>query len=480
MPPAAPAPLPAALLGVLVGRLGADRVLTDPAELVVYESDGSTLHDVVPRAVVFPTTTEEVAAVVTACRAEGVPFVARGAGTGLSGGAMALQGGVLVALNRMDKVLELDPADRRALVQPGVRNLAVSEAAARHGLYYAPDPSSQAVCTIGGNVAHNSGGPHTLKYGVTVNHVRGLELVTPLGEVVQVGGPDRPGYDLLALLTGAEGTLGIVTAVEVALRRVPESVRTLLAAFRDVDAASAAVSAIIGSGLVPAALELLDDVVVEALEAAFGLSFPEGAGALLLIESDGPEPGLEEEAVEIEEVCAAHGALSVRRAADAAERTDLWTARKKAFGALGRVARNYSTQDGVIPRTRLPEMLAFVREVGARHGLRIANVFHAGDGNLHPCILFDGEDAATRELVSRAGGEILEHCLRLGGTLSGEHGVGIEKREAMALLFEPDDLLAMKRLREALDPEGLCNPDKVLPLGTACGELDPRRKQVAS
>jgi len=471
---------PVALLDSLVRRLGRERVLDDPSELLVYSSDGSVLHDSQPAAVVFPTSTEEVVAVVDACRAERRPFVARGAGTGLSGGAMALDGGVVIAMNRMDRIVSLDPADRRARVQPGVRNLAVSEAAARHGLFYAPDPSSQAVCTLGGNVAHNSGGPHTLKYGVTVNHVRGLQLVTPLGEVLEVGGPERPGYDLLALLTGAEGTLGIVTAIDVALRRLPESVRTVLAAFPDTDGASAAVSSIIASGLLPAALEMLDDVVVEALQAAFGLAFPPGAGALLLVESDGPEPGLEQEALDIERLCLRHGAIQVRRAADAAERAEIWAARKKAFGALGRITRHYATQDGVIPRTRLPEMLAFVRAAGRRHGLRIANVFHAGDGNLHPCILFDGDDAGVRALVQRAGAEILEHCLRLGGSLSGEHGVGVEKREAMALLFAPDDLTAMRRLREALDPEGLCNPGKVLPLGAACSEPDPRRKQVAS
>ncbi len=470
---------PDALLASLARRLGQDRVLTDPSELVVYEADGSTMHDVTPRAVVFPRGTEEVAAVVQACLANGVAFVARGAGTGLSGGAMALDGGIVVALNRMDRILGIDVEDRRATVEPGVRNLAVSEAAARHGLFYAPDPSSQAVCTLGGNVAHNSGGPHTLKHGVTVNHVLGVQLVTPWGEVVRVGGPDRPGYDLLALLTGAEGTLGIVTEVEVALRRIPEGVRTLLASFPDVDRASAAVSAIIGAGIVPAALEMMDDVVVGALEAAFGFAFPSDAGALLLVESDGPEPGLDREAADVAEVCRAHGALDVRSADTAAERAEVWTARKKAFGALGRVARHYYTQDGVIPRTRLPDMLRHVREVAARHGLRVANVFHAGDGNLHPCILFDEDDAATRAKVLEAGAEILRHCVELGGSLTGEHGVGVEKREAMALLFSESDLELMRRLSDAWDPAGLCNPGKVLPMGAGCVELSPRARQAA-
>lgn len=470
---------PDALLVSLARRLGADRVLTDPSELIVYESDGSTMHDTRPRAVVFPQGTEEVAAVVQACRANSVPFVARGAGTGLSGGAMALDGGIVIALNRSNRILGIDVENRRATVEPGVRNLAVSEAAARHGLFYAPDPSSQAVCTLGGNVAHNSGGPHTLKHGVTVNHVLGLQLVTPLGEVVRIGGPDRPGYDLLALLTGAEGTLGIVTEVELSLKRLPEGVATLLASFPDIDRASEAVSALISEGIVPAALEMLDDVVVSALEAAFEFQFPPDAGALLLVESDGPVPGLDREAADIEAVCRRHGALDVRRAATDAERTDVWTARKKAFGALGRITKHYYTQDGVIPRTRLPEMLAFVRGVSERYGLRIGNVFHAGDGNLHPCILFDDDGPEMKRKVLDAGAEILRYCVELGGSLTGEHGVGVEKREWMGLMFTESDLELMRRLRDAWNPEGLCNPGKVLPTGGSCAELSPRARQAA-
>ncbi len=453
--------------------------MRDPSELIVYEADGSTMHNTLPSAVVFPQGAEEVSAVVQACRANGVPFVARGAGTGLSGAGMALDGGIVVALNRMNRILSLDVEDRRATVEPGVRNLAVSEAAATHGLFYAPDPSSQAVCTLGGNVAHNSGGPHTLKHGVTVNHVVGLELVTPLGEIVRIGGPDRPGLDLLALLTGAEGTLGIVTEVELRLCQTPEGVRTLLAAFPDIESASEAVSALIAGGVVPAALEMLDDVVVGALQAAFGFEFPKDAGALLLVESDGPEPGLDEEALTVETLCKRHGALSVRRAQSADEREDIWTARKKAFGALGRVARHYYTQDGVIPRTKLPEMLRHVREVASRHSLRIANVFHAGDGNLHPCILFDDDGPEMKSTVLQAGAEILKHCIELGGSLTGEHGVGMEKREWMPLMFEKSDLELMARLREAWSPEGLCNPGKVLPTGSSCGELSPRARQAA-
>jgi len=468
-----------ALLVSLTRLLGRERVLTDSSELIVYESDGCTMHNTRPSAVVFPQGSDEIAAVVQACRANAVPFVARGAGTGLSGGAMALDGGIIIALNRMNRILAIDVENRRATVEPGVRNLAVSEAAAPYGLFYAPDPSSQAVCTLGGNVAHNSGGPHTLKHGVTVNHVLGLELVTPLGETVRIGGPDRPGYDLLALLTGAEGTLGIVTEIEVALRRIPEGVRTLLASFPDIEHASEAVSALIREGSVPAALEMLDDVVVAALEAAFGFQFQPGAGALLLVESDGPEPGLNREAADIEAVCRRHGALDVRRADTAEERADVWTARKQAFGALGRVARHYYTQDGVIPRTRLPEMLRYIREVSLRHGLRIANVFHAGDGNLHPCILFDDDGPEMKQTVLKAGAEILRYCVELGGSLTGEHGVGVEKREWMTLMFTESDLELMRRLRDAWNPEGLCNPGKVLPMGGSCAELAPHARQVA-
>jgi glycolate oxidase len=468
-----------ALLVNLTRLLGRKRVLSDPSELIVYETDGCTMHNTQPSAVVFPQGTEEVVSIVQACRAHGIPFVARGAGTGLSGGAMALNGGIIIALNRMNRILEVDVENRRATVEPGVRNLAVSEAAAPHGLFYAPDPSSQAVCTLGGNVAHNSGGPHTLKHGVTVNHVLGLELVTPLGERVRIGGSDRPGYDLLALLTGAEGTLGIVTEIEVGLRQLPEGVRTLLASFPDIDHASEAVSALIGEGMVPAALEMLDDVVVTALEAAFGFEFQPGAGALLLVESDGPMPGLNREAADIEAVCWRCGALDVRSADTAKERADVWTARKKAFGALGRIARHYYTQDGVIPRTRLPDMLRYVRQVAERHELRIANVFHAGDGNLHPCILYDDSGPEMKRTVLEAGAEILRYCIELGGSLTGEHGVGVEKREWMTLMFTESDLELMRRLRDAWNPEGLCNPGKVLPTGGSCAELSPQARQVA-
>jgi len=437
------------------------------------------MHAAPAGAVVYPTSTSEVARVVAACADHDAPFVARGAGTGLSGGAMAMDGGVVVALNRMDAVLSVDAENRRAVVQPGVTNLAISRAVAEHDLYYAPDPSSQAVCTIGGNVAHNSGGPHTLKYGVTVNHVLGLELVLPDGQVLEIGGPERPGYDLLALLTGSEGTMGIVTSVTVNLLRKPQAVRTLLAAFPTPDQASRAVAGIIAGGCVPAALEMMDATVVDALTAAFGLTFPEGAGALLLVEADGPEAGIDADSEAMAQVCRDAGALSVRLAADDTERAEIWTARKQAFGALGRITRNYCTQDGVIPRTRLPEMLARIADIGSNYGLRIANVFHAGDGNLHPCILFDDRDEQQRLAVVAAGQQILAVCLEMGGSLTGEHGVGIEKREAMASLFDPVDLSVMAQLRAAFDPNGRCNPKKVLPTGSRCVELSPTHRQAS-
>lgn len=474
-----PPPRLDALLAELGDRLDADALVSDPDQLLVYEHDGSTMHQALPSAVLYPRSTEQVAACVAACHRHGVAYVARGAGTGLSGGAMALDGAVVLALNRMDRILEVDPLERRARVQPGVPNLAISRAAAEHGLFYAPDPSSQAVCTIGGNVAHNSGGPHTLKHGVTVNHVTGLELVRPGGEVVRVGGPERPGLDLLALLTGSEGTLGLVTEVEVNLVPLPETVRTLLIAYPSIAAASASVSALVDCGVLPAALEMLDAEVVDALHAAFGFEFPGGARALLLLETDGPEPGMDAEVERLVAVARETGALSVRAAADATERAEVWRARKQAFGALGRICANYYTQDGVIPRTRLPEMLERVGEVAARHGLRVANVFHAGDGNLHPCLLFDEDTPAVRERVRAAGAEILRHCVELGGSLTGEHGVGVEKREWMPLLFDPVDLAVMARVRDALDPAGLCNPGKILPTGGRCVELGTARRQVA-
>jgi glycolate oxidase len=451
--------------------VGEESVATDPADLHVYESDGSTLRRALAEAIVLVNSAEEVAAVVSLCAARSIPFLARGAGTGLSGGALALRGGIIVAMNRMNRILEIDLANRRAVVEPGVTNSAITRAVAPAGFYYAPDPSSQAVCTIGGNVAHNSGGPHTLKYGVTANHILAVELVLPDGRIVAIEEPHPGGRDLLGLVVGSEGTFGIVTKVAVRLTRKPEAVRTALAAFRTPAEASRAVAGIIAAGIVPAALDMLDAVVVAALEAAFGFHFPEGAGALLLVESDGPEAGIDEEAGAIAAVCRREGAIEVRLAADDAERAEVWKARKKAFGALGRLAPNYYTQDGVIPRTRLPETLERIAEIGARHQLRIANVFHAGDGNLHPCILFDDRVRGERERVLAAGEEILGVCIALGGSLSGEHGIGMEKRERMSLMFTPADIDLMRRIKGVFDPAGIANPEKIFPMGASCGEI---------
>jgi glycolate oxidase len=467
------------LLAALSRHVGAEAVVSDPSEILVYECDASTMRRAMPRAIVYPRGTEDVAAIVGECSRRGVPFLARGAGTGLSGGAVALERGVVIALNRMNRILEIDLPNRRAVVEPGVANAAVTRAVAADGFYYAPDPSSQAVCTVGGNVAHNSGGPHTLKYGVTVDHVLGLQMVMTDGSIVEIGGAERPGYDLLGLVTGSEGTFGIVTQITVRLLRRPDSVRTLLAAFPSIPDAARAVSEIVAAGIVPAALEMMDAVVVEALRAAFGLTFPPGARALLLAEADGPAAGIDEEAARIEAVCRACDALEVRVARDAEERARVWTARKKTFGALGRLAPNYYTQDGVIPRTKLTEMLARVTEIGARHRLTITNVFHAGDGNLHPCILFDDAEEGARARVLAAGEEILRACVALGGSLTGEHGIGMEKRERMPLMFTEDDLAAMKTLRAVFDPAGLCNPGKIFPGGAACIELSPAARQAA-
>jgi len=468
------------LLAAFARILGADAVVSEASEILVYECDASTMRRALPRAIVYPRGAEQVAAVVSECSRRGVPFLARGAGTGLSGGAVPLDRGVVIALNRMNRILEIDLPNGRAVVEPGVANSAITRATAADGYYYAPDPSSQAVCTVGGNVAHNSGGPHTLKYGVTVNHVLGLQMVLTDGSIVEIGGGERPGYDLLGVITGSEGTFGIVTRITVRLLRRPAAVRTLLAAFGSIPDAARAVSEIVAAGIVPAALEMMDAVVVEALRAAFGLTFPPGARALLLAEADGPEAGIDAESARLESVCRACGALEVRVAKDAEERARVWTARKKTFGALGRLAPNYYTQDGVIPRTKLGEMLERARAIGERYGFTIANVFHAGDGNLHPCILFDDKEPGARARVLAAGEELLRACVALGGSLTGEHGIGMEKRERMPLMFTDADMAAMRTLRAVFDPAGLCNPGKIFPGGApSCGELSPVARQAA-
>lgn len=461
------------LVAGLRALLPADAVLHRPEQLLVYDCDAYTVEKAPPTAVVLPSSTEEVVAVMRFAHAHGLAVVPRGAGTGLSGGALAEHGGIMVGLARMNRVLSVDAANRRAVVEAGLVNARLSEAVAGEGLHFAPDPSSQSACTIGGNVAENAGGPHTLKYGVTVNHVLGLELVLPDGEVVWLGGDtdETPGYDLLGLAVGSEGTFGIVTKAIVRLVPVPAAVRTMLAVFPTVDAASAAVSAIIGAGMIPAALEMMDQAIIQAVEAAFGLGLPLDAGAVLIVELDGFEAGLDEEAARAAALLEAHGATELRRAADAAERGRLWLARKKAVGAVGRLAPSKVTMDGVIPRTRVAEVLARITRIAADYGLRVANVFHAGDGNLHPIILFDERDPAQVTRVLEAGGAILRVCVEAGGSITGEHGVGIEKREHMALMYSAADLAAMATVRAVFDPTGRMNPEKLFPTRRGCGEV---------
>jgi glycolate oxidase len=465
-------PLPASFAAELESLLGDGHVITEPEQLRVYECDGLTGHRAVPELVVLPGSTEEVQAVVRACHRERVPFVARGAGTGLSGGATPLAGGVVISLARMNRILEVDLASERVVVEPGVANLDVTRAVAAEGYFYAPDPSSQQVCTIGGNVAENSGGAHCLKNGFTVHHVTGLTLVLPDGEVVELGGKalDPDGPDLLGVVVGSEGTLGIATRIVLRIVRAPEEVRTLLAGFETTDAAGAAVSAIVAAGILPSAIEMMDRLTIEAAELAVAPGYPAGAGAVLLVEIDGVAVQVEEDAAEIEHICADAGAFEIRAAANDVARALLWKGRKSAFAAMGRIATDYYVQDGVVPRTRLPEVLRRIAELSAEHGLRVGNVFHAGDGNLHPLVLYDaaqGETEAARLLADA----ILDACLDAGGSLTGEHGVGMDKACAMPRMFSERDLEVFARLRRAFDPEGLCNPGKVIPTPRLCGEV---------
>ncbi|HEY2772885.1 MAG TPA: FAD-linked oxidase C-terminal domain-containing protein [Candidatus Binatia bacterium] len=438
----------------------------------VYECDGYTLEKSVPRLVVLPATTEETSRVVSVLAGAGIPFVPRGAGTGVSGGCLPLQSAVMIGTSRLRRIRSIDVEARTAEVEAGVVNLEVSRAVDAHGLYYAPDPSSQSACSIGGNVAENSGGPHTLKYGVTVNHVLALEVVLPDGRVIWLDREyDAPGYDLVGIFTGSEGTLGLVTAARVRLMRKPESVTTLLAVFPGVAQASRAVSAIIAAGIIPAALEMMDALVIEAVEAAYHFGFPAGAGAVLLIELDGIAAGLDALAARVHDCCTREGASEVKRAAGEEERALLWKSRKRAFGAMGRLAPAYCTQDGVVPRSRLPEIVAKIAEVASRYHLRIANLMHAGDGNIHPLVLYDEDVPGEVERVLAAGNEILTACIELGGSITGEHGIGIEKMALMPKSFTAPTLAAMEDIRTAFNPRGLCNPGKILPSSRTCVEV---------
>lgn len=452
--------------------LPADALITEPEQLKTYECDGLTGHRVVPALVVLPRTTEDVRAAVRACHEHGIPFVARGAGTGLSGGALPVADGVVISLARMNRILEVDYESARVTLQPGVTNLQVTDAVSTEGFYYAPDPSSQQVCTIGGNVAENSGGAHCLKYGFTTNHVTSLLVVLPDGDIVRLGSKslEQSGPDVMGVFVGSEGTLGIATEITVRILRRPERVRTLLAAFDSTDAAGEAVSGIIGARILPSAIEMMDRLTIEAAEAAVHPGYP-SAEALLLVELDGIAAQVEDDLEEVERICREHGAWELRLADDDAERALLWKGRKAAFAAMGRVSPNYYVQDGVVPRTKLPEFLRRIRELEAEYGLRVGNVFHAGDGNLHPLVLYDerieGDLARATELADK----ILVACVDAGGSLTGEHGIGVDKACSMPLLFDEDDLEVMQRLRNAFDPTGICNPGKVLPTPRLCGEV---------
>ena len=447
-------------------------MITEPEQLRVYECDGLTGHRAVPELVVLPGSTEEVQTVVRACYRERVPFVARGAGTGLSGGATPLAGGVVVSLARMNRIIEIDLGSQRVVVEPGVANLDVTRAVAAEGFFYAPDPSSQQVCTIGGNVAENSGGAHCLKHGFTVHHATGLTLVLPDGELVELGGKalDPDGPDLLGVVVGSEGTLGIVTQITLRIVRAPQVVRTLLAGFETMDAAGVAVSGIVAAGILPSAIEMMDRLTIEAAELAVSPGYPEGAGAVLLVELDGVAEQVEDDVADVERICSESGAFELRTAANEADRALLWKGRKSAFAAMGRIATDYYVQDGVVPRTRLPEVLRRIEELSASHGLRVGNVFHAGDGNLHPLVLYDaeaGETEQARELAEA----IIDACLEAGGSLTGEHGVGMDKACSMPRMFSERDLQTFQRLRRAFDSAGLCNPGKVIPTPRLCGEV---------
>ena len=459
------------LIDRLREAVGVENVLAARSDLLVYECDGFTIEKNSPDVVVFPRNTADVVRVVKLCNEAGVPFLPRGAGTSLAGGCLPVGGGVMVVLTRMKRILEINLRDRYAIVEPGVVNIWLTNALKGTGYHYAPDPSSQGACTIGGNVATNSGGPHTLKYGVTVNHVLGVEAVLADGRIVQLGGPgeDSLGLDLVGALVGSEGTLAIVTKVWVRLTRNPEGHRTMLAVFESVEDATLAISEIIGKGIVPAALEMMDQGILVAVEAAFQFGFPLDAQAILLIEVDGLEAGLDQQRDQIVELCKKCGAREVRLARDEKERLKLWKCRKQAFGAIGRLSPSYCTQDGVVPRSMLPHILRKIMEIGRRHDIRIVNVFHAGDGNIHPILLFDERDAAQVKRVLAASNEILDECLACGGSVTGEHGIGVEKIGFMHKMFSPTDLAAMKNLRDAFNPRGNLSPDKMLPTAAGCG-----------
>lgn len=466
----------------LMNIVGEEDVLYQRADLVAYECDGYTMTTGVPRAVVFVHDTEEVSKVVKLLNSENIPYIARGAGTGLSGGATPLGGEVIISLVRMKRLLDVDLENRKAVVEPGYINLKLTQSISDKGYYYAPDPSSQSACTIGGNVAENAGGAHCLKYGVTTNHILGLELVLPNGEIVEIGEegiPDRPGYDLLGLLTGSEGTLGIVTKITCKVLKSPQGKETVLAYFNEINEASQAVSDIISAGIIPAALEMMDHTAIEGVEsAAFPVGHPLDIAAFLLIEVDGIEAGIADQINEILDVCKKNNVREVKVAQSEEESELWWNNRKTGFGAMGAISPDYLVQDGVIPRTRLPEVLTKIGEISKKYELRIANIFHAGDGNLHPLVLYDARVPGEAERASQAGSECLKVCADAGGTITGEHGVGIEKKEEMRFVFSDEEIEAQTNIRAVFNPEDLLNPGKLFPTPGRCAEIKQELKKA--
>jgi len=460
------------LIDELRAACGDEHVVTHPHRLRTYESDGLLQYKVTPRAVVLPATAEEVQAAVRACHRAEVPWVARGSGTGLSGGALPVEEGILISMSRMRRVLEVDLPNQRIVVEPGVTNLEVSGAVGPTH-FYPPDPSSQIVCSIGGNVAENSGGAHCFKYGFTTNYVTGLEVVLPDGEMIQIGGKelDTPGYDLLAAFVGSEGTLGVATKITLRVIPVPQSIRTLVAFFDHTANAGQTVSDIVAAGIVPGAIEMMDQLSIQAAEGATGAGYPPDAAAALVVELDGSEAECEHRFEEVKAICDKNSASGIRVAQDEAERQLIWKARKAAFAAMGRISTDYYVQDGVIPRTRLPEVLSRIEELSREYGLRVANVFHAGDGNLHPLVLYDSHIEGEAKRAEELSGEILTVCVEAGGSITGEHGVGFDKKRYMPRMFEDPDLETFQKLRCAFDPGGLANPGKVMPTPRLCGEV---------
>ena len=456
----------------LSGILGRDGVIYAEDELIAYDSDALTGYRIKPLFVVLPKTSGEVSQVIRLCYEEDVPYVPRGAGTGLSGGALPTEEGIVISLSRMNKILEIDIPNERVVVEPGVTNLSVTNAVSSFGYYYAPDPSSQIVCTIGGNVAENSGGVHCLKYGVTTNHVLGLEVVLPEGEIIEIGGKtlDHPGYDLTGLMVGSEGLLGIVTRVTLRIVKKPETVKTLFASFDRIEDAGASVSGITARGVIPAGMEIMDNLCIRAVEEAVHAGYPVEAGSILLVELDGPAAEVEAQMPIVEEVLRENNALQIRIAKDARERDLFWKGRKNAFPAMGRVSSDYYVQDGVIPRSKLAQVLGRIGELSREYGLRVGNVFHAGDGNLHPLVLYDSTREGERDRALELAGEILKVCVDSGGSITGEHGVGHDKKRFMSLMFGDNDLETMNLVRCAFDHKGLCNPGKVFPTPRTCVE----------